>query len=85
MSKLLDAVDILTEARNCVECLFMASGDLSQEEADPMQAVANIASHKIEEAIAVLEEYRGSVDAPAPAAASAEPVSPTARTKRGRK
>ena len=61
----------------------MAASLSSPEETDPLQAVADIASHKIEEAIALLDEYRGSVDAPVPA--DAKPVSPTARTKKIRK
>jgi hypothetical protein len=84
MNKLLDAEDILGDARNCVECIFMASADLSREEADPIQVVADIASRKIEEAIAMLGEYRESNDSagPAPAAPNTKPKSPAARTKR---
>jgi hypothetical protein len=84
MNKILDAEDILAGARNCVECVFMAASALSpREETDPLQAVADIASTKITEAIALLSEYRESVDAgPVPAAPDATPKSPAARTKR---
>ena len=82
MSKIIDAEDILGDARNCVECIYMATADLSHEEADPLQAVADIASRKITEAIALLGEYRESGDAPAPAAPGAKPKSPAARTRR---
>jgi hypothetical protein len=83
MSKIIDAEDILGDARNCVECIYMATADLSHEEADPLQAVADIASKKITEAIALLNEYRTDMgDGPVPA--DAKPVSPAARTKRGK-
>jgi hypothetical protein len=77
MSKIIDAEDILTEARNCVECIFMATADLSREEADPLQVVADIASRKIDEAIALLDEYRESEDSagPVPAAPDTKPKS----------
>src|SRR5580704_3551868 len=32
MDKILDAEDILGDARNCVECIFMAAASLSREE-----------------------------------------------------
>ena len=57
MSKIIDAEDILTDAQNCVECIFLAAGSLG-DETDPIQAVADIASGKIGEAIALLDEYR---------------------------
>jgi hypothetical protein len=70
-------------ARNCVECVFMAAAGLMREEADPIQAVANIASQEINEAIALLKEYRGSGDAgPVSASPDAKPKSPSKRTKR---
>jgi hypothetical protein len=83
MSKIIDAQDILADAQGCIECMFMAMNDLDLEEADPLQSVANVASKKIDEAIALLEEYRavlgeGPVEYTAPPAA--EPK--TARTKR---
>jgi hypothetical protein len=46
MSKIIDA-------QSCVECIF----DIG-DETDPIQTVAGIASKKIEEAIALLDEYR---------------------------
>jgi hypothetical protein len=87
MNKLLDAEDILAEARNCVECIFMAAsglgGGLKHEATGPIQVVADIASKKITEAIALLVKCR-----PAPSGASgtgeadAKPKSPPARTNR---
>jgi hypothetical protein len=85
MSKIIDAQDILGDARNCVECIFMAAASLSREEADPVQIVADTASRKIDEAITLLQEYRESLDAPVPAAPDTKPKSPAARTKRGSK
>ena len=90
MSKIIDAEDILNDARNCVECIFMAAADLGgglkHEGTDPIQAVANIASHKINEAIAILEEYRGAPNAsPVPAAPAADPAPLPTRTKRSGK
>jgi hypothetical protein len=74
MRKIIEAEDILADARNCVECIFLAAsglgGGLKEEATDPLQVVADIASKKIEEAIALLDEYRGSVNArPVPPAA----------------
>jgi len=83
MNKIIDAEDILADARHCVECLFMAARGLPREKAGPIQAVADIASDKINEAIALLSEYRESGEAsPVPAAAPAKQKSPPTRTKR---
>jgi hypothetical protein len=82
MSKIIDARDILYGARSCVECIFLAASDIGEETA-PIQVVADIASMKISEAIALLDEYRQLAEAsPVPDAPGAEPVSPAARTKR---
>jgi hypothetical protein len=77
MRKIIEAEDILGGARNCVECISLAATDLG-----PIQAVADIASRKIDEAIDLLREYRESGDAPVPAPADAKPVSPVAPTNR---
>jgi hypothetical protein len=69
MNKIIEAGDILAGARHCVECIFLAAGSLSREAADPVQVVADIASTKIGEAIALLEEYRESKDSAGPAPA----------------
>jgi hypothetical protein len=86
MSKILAAEGILADARSCVECIFLAAsgleGGLKHDATDPIQVVADIASGKINAAIALLDEYRESVDAPAPAAPDAKPKSPAARTRR---
>ena len=94
MSKILDAQGILADARSCVECIYMAAhglgGGLEHEGIDPIQVVADIANKKIEEAIALLGEYRNDMgDAPVPATPSAksagraeQPKSSAARTKR---
>jgi hypothetical protein len=82
MSKIIDAEDILTDARNCVECIFLAASDIG-DETDPIQVVADIASTKITEAIALLDEYRADMgEGPEPAVPAAKPVPPAARTKR---
>ena len=87
MNKIIEALGILADARNCVECIYMAAsglgGGLQHEGTDPIQVVADIANKKIDEAIALLDEYRGHAKAePVPATLSAEPRSPAARTKR---
>jgi len=87
MSKILDAQDVLTDARSCVECIFLAAsglgGGLKHDATDPLQVVADIASKKIGEAIVLIDEYRTEKgDGPQPAAAGAKPKSPAARTKR---
>jgi hypothetical protein len=51
------AEDVLVEARNCVECIRLAAATLD-EKTDPIQHVAGIASAKIDEAIAMLDECR---------------------------
>jgi hypothetical protein len=51
------AEDILAEARNCVECIWLAAETLD-EKTGPIQYVANIASKRIDEAVAMLGEYR---------------------------
>jgi hypothetical protein len=84
MNKILDAEDILAYARDHIECVFMAPGQLTHEEC-PIQVVAETASKKIKEAIALLSEYRKSGDAPVPVAPSAKPKSRPARTKRSGK
>jgi hypothetical protein len=87
MSKIIEAEDILIGARSCVECIFLAAsglgGGLPHDATEPLQVVADIASKKIDEAIATLNEYRKSGGAPVPAA-PAKPETPV-RTKRSRK
>jgi hypothetical protein len=71
-------------ARGRIECIFLAASELTEEGRNPFHTVANIASKKIDEAIALLNEYRESGEAsPIPAAPDAKPKSPAARTKRG--
>ncbi len=55
--KLIDASDLLSSAKNCIECIFMAAASLSPHERGPISAVADMASNKINEAITLLEEY----------------------------
>jgi hypothetical protein len=88
--KIIEAEDMLFAARNCVECIFMAArglGDgLKHDGTDPLQTVADIASKKIDEAIALLVKCRAPDGAgPVPGAPSTKPVSPAARTKRSGK
>lgn len=54
MSKILDAVDILADARDYFERVWMAAGKLPHAEGGPLIAVANMASKKIDGALAVL-------------------------------
>jgi hypothetical protein len=97
MSKIIQAQDILADARNCVECIFLAAsglgGGLKHDATDPIQVVADTASKKIDAAIAILEDYRGGPNASPVtdeeideiidrAAPDAKPKSPAARTKR---
>jgi len=87
MNKIIEAQDVLSDARSCVECIFLAAsglgGGLKHEGTDPIQIVADTASKKIDEAIAILEDYRGGPNAsPVPAAPSAKPGSRAPRTKR---
>jgi phosphopantothenoylcysteine synthetase/decarboxylase len=51
------AQDVLVEAQNCVECIRLAAEGLD-EKTDPIQYVANLASDKIDAAIAMLEETK---------------------------
>ena len=54
MSKIIEAENILTYARDHVECVFMAAGQLTREGGTPIQVVAETAIRKIEEAIDLL-------------------------------
>lgn len=58
MNKIVQAEDILAEARNYVECIFMAAagGALPTADANALQTVATAASNKLDEAIASLDE-----------------------------
>jgi hypothetical protein len=62
MSKIIDAEDILEVARGCIECIFMAASALPKEDRRPIHTVADLASKKIDEAIAMLDEYRNGKD-----------------------
>jgi hypothetical protein len=55
--------DVLAEARNCIECIRLAAGSLDEKTA-PIQHVASIASGKIDEAHAMLDECRNGKDNP---------------------
>jgi hypothetical protein len=87
MSKILDARDILTEARDFIECIGMAAaaGQVASEFGAPIAAVANAASQKIDEAVELLAGCWRADGAPVPAPADAKPKSPAARTKRSGK
>lgn len=62
MCKILDAEDILGDARDYIECVLMAAASLSREEGNPISIVADAASKKIDEAIALLDESRHTDD-----------------------
>ncbi|MDQ6869995.1 MAG: hypothetical protein M3178_17180 [Pseudomonadota bacterium] len=90
MSKIMEVEDILADVRSCVECIFLAAsglgGGMKHEATDPLQVVADIASKKIDEAIALLVKCRKADGAgPVPAAPATKPKSPAARTKRSGK
>jgi hypothetical protein len=86
MSKILDAQDLLTEARDFIECVGMAAAasHLAREFGAPIVAVANAASQKIDEAFELLGECGQAEGAAVPAAPDAKPSRP-ARTKRSGK
>jgi hypothetical protein len=52
--KLTDAMDILNFAY--IGCIYMAAASLSPHQSEPISAVADMASDKIQEAISLLEE-----------------------------
>jgi hypothetical protein len=58
MNKILEAEDILGDAKVCIDCVFLAMNELEPEQSGPLQAVADIASKKIDEAIALLDKFR---------------------------
>ena len=62
MSKIIEAQNTLFAARNCIGCISLAACGLD-EGAYEIQVVADIASKKITEAMALLGEYRESGDA----------------------
>jgi hypothetical protein len=70
MNKILDAEDILNEARDFVECIGMAAAasHLAREYGAPIVAVANAASQKIDKAVELLAECVQADGAPAPCA-----------------
>jgi hypothetical protein len=53
---ILDAEDALEVARGCIDCLLLATSGLSEDDRHPMNTT-DIASTKIDEAIALLKEY----------------------------
>jgi hypothetical protein len=57
MSKIKEAQDALTAARNCIDCIWLAAAGLN-ENTGPIQYVAGIATDKIDEALELLKEYR---------------------------
>ena len=57
--KLADAMDALSLAKSYIEAIFMAAASLSPHERGPISAVADTVSDKINEAITLLNEYRG--------------------------
>jgi bacterioferritin-associated ferredoxin len=52
------AEDVLAEAQHCVECICLAAEALDEHHGVAIGAVANIASEKIDEAIAMLGACR---------------------------
>jgi hypothetical protein len=64
MNKILEAEDILGDAKVCIDCVFLAMNELEPEQSGPLQAVADIASKKIDEAIALLDKFRVDMGVP---------------------
>ena len=58
MCKVIDAEDIMADARQLVEAIFMAATDLPIEQQAPIQTVADIAVKKMVEARDMLGAYR---------------------------
>jgi hypothetical protein len=56
IEKIIEAEDILAKAQNCIDCVFLAAGGLC-DETNSIQTVTLIASNKIDEALALLNEY----------------------------
>jgi hypothetical protein len=81
-TKLIDVQDILADARDYAECVFMAAAQLEEEQCNPIQTVVSKARRKIDAAIELLDEYRKAVKQEGPAAPDAKPKLPAARTKK---
>jgi hypothetical protein len=63
MNKIIEAGDILAIARDYIECVSMAAGSIQiREQRNPIISVADMASKKIDEALALLDEYRDDAD-----------------------
>jgi hypothetical protein len=58
MKKIIDVEDVLARARDLVECASSAAAHVWGKEADHVDSTLEVASAKIGEAIAMLEEYR---------------------------
>ena len=57
--KLIDAQDLLSTALSQIEAISMAAASLSPDERGPICAVAGAARDSLENAIELLDEYRG--------------------------
>jgi hypothetical protein len=66
MNKLLDAEDVLARARDLIECAASAAAHIWGKEADQVSTALEVASAKIDEAIAMLHEYREFEDSVGP-------------------
>jgi hypothetical protein len=63
MSKIIAAEDLIVEARGYIAFVFMAAASLTKENCHAISTTANIAGHKLNEAIALLDQYRDENDA----------------------
>jgi hypothetical protein len=63
MSKLITAQDILMQARDVIHCVSSAASGPVVLAGDTIVTVVNIAGEKIDEALALLNEYRAEADA----------------------
>jgi hypothetical protein len=55
--KIIDVADVLSRAGHLIECASCAAESLWGKEADPVDSTLEVASKKIDEAIAMLDEY----------------------------
>lgn len=55
-TKIAIALDTMLNARNLVECIFMAASSLAKEERQSIETVADIAVDKLKEARDILNE-----------------------------
>lgn len=63
MCNVIDAEDLMSEARLLIEAVFMATSSLPLDEGGPLAMVANIAVQRLDQARDLLDGYRRERDA----------------------